>query len=309
MRLIHLSDVHIQLDYSQVPWRRLGWRRALAQVELRVLGRAARFERGVEVLRQIARDADALGADHVLLSGDLTALATHEEFRRAREALGLLADDPSRLSIIPGNHDRYTAHSMRSRRFEQHFGNLLKSDLPQHCGPDGYPYVRLVGSELAVIGLDSTHLAPLPGLAFGRIGFGQLRRLAAILEDPALRDRGIAVLVHHAPLHRWGGADSITHGLWDARWLLRALAGRSCSVHHGHIHERYWHRATDRHPHLFGAGASTMRGDEGYWIIEMERGCISSARVGRPGETSAETSTNHESAHPGAPRDRSEPFT
>ena len=289
MRLVHVSDVHIQIDYAQVPWRRLGWRRALAQVELQVLGRASRFEHGLETLRQIARDAETLGADHVLLTGDLTALATHEEFRRSREALGALGEDPRRLSIIPGNHDRYTAHSVRDRRFEQYFGHLLVSDLPRYCGRDGYPYVRLVGEELAVVGLDSTHLAPIPGLAFGRIGFGQLRRLEAILDDPAVRGRAIAVLVHHAPLHRWGGADSLTHGLWDARWLLRAVRGLSCSVHHGHIHQRYWHRANEQHPHLFGAGASTMRGDEGYWIIELADRCVSSARVGRPGHPAAES--------------------
>jgi 3',5'-cyclic AMP phosphodiesterase CpdA len=219
----------------------------------------------------------------VLLSGDLTALATHPEFQGAREALGKLAWDPQRLSVVPGNHDRYTAHSARDRRFEQYFGHLLKSDLPDYCGPDGYPYVRLVGEKLAVIGLDSTHLAPAPGLAFGRLGFGQLRRLGAILDDPALRGRAVCALVHHAPLHRWGGADSVTHGLWDAKALLALLKGRHASVHHGHIHQRYWHRATADRPHLFGAGASTMRGDEGYWLIDLaEDGSLTAATIGRP---------------------------
>jgi 3',5'-cyclic AMP phosphodiesterase CpdA len=284
LRLIHLSDVHVQIDYTSLPLRRLGWRRTIAQIEMHWLRRASLFERAAETLHQIALDADRLGADHVLLSGDLTGLAYDEEFAEVLAALGPLARDPKRLSIVPGNHDRYTAHSVRDRRFERYLGHLLQSDLPQYCGKDGYPFVRLVGDQLAVVGLDSTRLAPFPGLVFGSLGADQLHRLEALLADPALKGRGIAVMLHHAPLARWGGTDTVTHGLWDARRLLHVLEGRSCALHFGHIHQRYWHRATEHHPHLFSAGSSTMLGDEGYWLVDWEGGCVASARVMRPGE-------------------------
>jgi hypothetical protein len=172
------------------------------------------------------------------------------------------------LSVIPGNHDRYTAHAMRERRFERHFGDLLATDFPARVGPHGYPFARVVGSDLAVIGLDSTRLAPVPGLSFGQLGADQLRALSRLLEEPELRDRWLAVLVHHAPLHRDARPDRMAHGLWDGAELLRMLAGRACSLHHGHVHHRYWHRAAPGRPDVFNGGSATMEGDEGYWLIE-----------------------------------------
>lgn len=279
IRLAHISDVHVQVE---APWtqglRSLGWRRALAQVELVGLGRARRFRDAECSLATMAATALAAGADHVVITGDLTGLAFEEEFQRAKAALGALVEDPSRLSVIPGNHDRYTSGAARERRFERHFGPLLGSDLPRFAGPSGYPFVRLLGREGAVIGLDSTRLAPFPGLAFGRLGREQLGRVSALVKAPELRGRFLSVLVHHAPLVESGRPDSPTHGLRDGASLLRALAGRPCSIHHGHVHRRFWLRATGSRPDLFNAGSSTMSGREGFWIIELEAGGVLAAK-------------------------------
>jgi len=170
------------------------------------------------------------------------------------------------------------------RRFERHFGELLRSDLPAYVGATGYPLVRLVGSGLAVVGLDSTRLAPVPGLAFGSLGSHQLRALSRLVDDPAVRDRHLAVLVHHAPLRESGQPDTVTHGLLDGKELLRLLSGRRCSLHHGHIHRRYWHGADANRPDVFGAGSATEARREGYWVIDLsEDGRVSAEqRVPRP---------------------------
>ncbi len=244
-------------------------------------GRARRF---VEAERSLARLAAAAAseADHVVITGDLTGLAYEEEFERAKAALGPLAEDPARLSVIPGNHDRYTARADRERRFERHFGHLVQSDLPRFAGPRGYPFVRLLGSEAAVVGLDSTRLAPFPGLAFGQVGREQLARLVALLESRELQGRAVAVLVHHAPLLESGRPDTLTHGLRDASALLRALAGRPCSLHHGHVHRRYWLKASASRPDLFDAGSSTLSGREGFWRVELDAGGVRGAREVNP---------------------------
>ncbi|MGC4117509.1 MAG: metallophosphoesterase [Myxococcales bacterium] len=268
MRIVHLSDVHVQIDYRRLPLRRYGWRRSVAQLEWVGLGRARRFENALTVLQQIVREILELAPDHVLLTGDLTALAVEEEFACARKALDPIWR-PELLTLIPGNHDRYTAHATKERRFERHFGDLLRSDLPAYAGPRGYPFVRLVGQELAVVGLDSTRLAPLPGLSFGTIGRDQLRALSRIVDDPAVRERRLAVMVHHAPLRESGRPDRVTHGLLDGQELLRMLAGRKASVHHGHVHHRYWHPATETRPDVFDAGSATEGGHEGYWVIDF----------------------------------------
>lgn len=282
MRIVHLSDIHVQIDYRSLPLRRYGWRRSVAQLEWVGLGRAKRFVNALGALKQIVAEIQELAPDHVVLSGDITALAVEEEFACARAALAPIAR-PELFSLIPGNHDRYTRHATSTRRFERHFGELLRSDLPSLAGPTGYPFVRLVGEGLAVVGLDSTRLAPVPGLSFGRIGPEQLRLLSRIVEEPAVRDRALCVLVHHAPLHEDGRPDRLSHGLTDASELLRLLAGRRCTLHHGHVHHRYWHRAGPDRPHVFNAGSSTMGGHEGYWVVDIasDGGVTAGARAPR----------------------------
>ena len=267
MRIVHLSDVHVQADYRRLPLRRLGWRRAVAQLEWLGLGRARRYAGALAALEEAVAQIVRLAPNHVVVSGDLTALALEEEFVWARAALEPLAR-PGLLSVVPGNHDRYTAHAAKERRFERHFGDLLRSDLPEAAGSRGYPFVRLVGEELAVIGLDSTRLAPMPGLSFGRVGREQMHALSRLVDAPALRERALCVLVHHAPLRQSGRPDRLTHGLLDGAQLLRLLAGRRCTLHHGHVHRRYWHRSLQGRPHLFNAGSATERGHEGYWIVD-----------------------------------------
>ncbi|MCE9669356.1 metallophosphoesterase [Myxococcus stipitatus] len=274
MRIVHCSDVHITDDYFALPLHRLGWRRWIALAELTVGGRARRYAGAPHALAAIARAAEGHAADHFILSGDLTAYALDSEFRGAREALGPLAGDPRRCTIIPGNHDVYTPGSHQKGRFARHFGHLLESDLPQYRREGAFPLVRLVGDELAVVGLLSARVPPTPGLSFGVIGEAQLAGLEALLKDPRLDGRAVLIVVHHAPLTRKGVADRWHHGLRDAEALLRLLPGPRFAVLHGHIHQRYHHPATAERPHLFGAGSSTEAGHEGYWLIDVAHGQV-----------------------------------
>ncbi len=274
MRFVHCSDVHITEDYFALPLRRLGWRRWLALAELTVGGRARRYARAPQALSAIVRDAQAHGVDHFILSGDLPAYALDGEFSGARSALGPLADDPRRCTVIPGNHDVFTPGSHRSGRFARHFGHLLDSDLPEYRREGAFPFVRLLGQEAAVVGLLSARVPFTPGLSYGSIGQAQLDGLAALLKDPRLDGRAVLVAVHHAPLTHQGRADRWSHGLRGAQALLRLLPGPRYAVLHGHIHKRYHHPATADRPHIFGAGSSTEAGHEGYWLIEVAHGQV-----------------------------------
>jgi 3',5'-cyclic AMP phosphodiesterase CpdA len=274
MRFLHCSDVHITDNYFEIPFFKLGWRRWIAMMELTFGGRAKAYAHARSSLSQIVADARTHEVDHFILSGDLTAYALEGEFEGARAALGPLADDKERCTVIPGNHDVYTPGSFQTRRFERYFGHLLESDLPEHRREGPFPFVRLLGREAAVVGLKSARVPGFPGLSFGVIGKKQLDGLRAIVADPRLDGRAILVVVHHAPMRANGTPDRFFHGLMDADELFALLPGDRFAVLHGHIHQRYHHHATDTRPHVFGAGSSTEKDHEGYWVIETRGGKV-----------------------------------
>lgn len=282
MRILHASDVHVTDDYGKLPWRRLGWRRWLALLELGLGGRAKAFEAAGTTLATIAADAERHGAAHLVLSGDLTAYALDREFAAAREALGALADDPTRCTVIPGNHDTFTPGAVASGRFERHFGHLLESDLPGVACEGPYPFVRLVGEEAAVIGLLSARVPRVPGMAFGWVGKRQREALRGLIHDTRLAGRAILVAVHHAPLTPSGRPDRKLHGLDDAEALLACLRGPRFAVLHGHLHHRHHHPSDGVRPHLFNAGSSTQRGREGYWLIDVADGQVRGGTMHEP---------------------------
>src|ERR1700738_644316 len=92
MRILHLSDPHVQLPrWRERSLRDFGPLRAFATGEL-WKGRGRDYDGALERLRQIVRDADALRADLVVCTGDLTQLAMEEEFALAQDALSPLGD-------------------------------------------------------------------------------------------------------------------------------------------------------------------------------------------------------------------------
>lgn len=286
MRFLHISDVHVTTDYSKVPLLDLGWRRWIAMLELTVGGRGKAYEQSPNTLQQIVKDFERHRADHLLVTGDFTAYAMEDEFKGAREALKPLIDDPRRATAIPGNHDTYTPESRKKKMFEKYFGHLMANDLPEYAAEEGFPFVKLLGEDTAVVGLMSARVPPVPGLSYGIIGKLQLSAVEKLLQDKRLVGRAVLIMVHHAPLKRDGGADSRTHGLVDARRLFQLARGPRFAVLHGHIHQRYHHPADSTRPHIFGAGSSTQKGHEGYWVIETGPGVIQGAWCYAPGGAS-----------------------
>src|SRR5258708_7537089 len=142
VRIIHLSDIHIW-RYSINPSRLLS-KRFLGILGL-LRGRARRFR--LERLGSVVDRVRALAPDHVLITGDLTTTALPSEFRAARHELAPLFADPNRATVLPGNHDRYTARSVRKRKFEATFGEFSGGT---------YPWLREIDRETAILCLDPT---------------------------------------------------------------------------------------------------------------------------------------------------------
>ncbi|MEP6494591.1 MAG: metallophosphoesterase [bacterium] len=287
MRFLHCSDVHITQDYASAPFFKLGWRRWTALLELSIGGRATAYRDARRTLQWISGAIGRGEADHLLLSGDLTGYAMEEEFRAAREALGRVADSRKNFAVIPGNHDCFTPNAIRSNRFERHFGHLISTDMPEYCRDGAYPFVHLKGDDAVVVGLHSSRVPIVPGLAYGSVGGAQLSALRDIVNDGRLANRAVLVMVHHAPLRANGRKDSRIHGLSDADALLDLLPGPRFAVLHGHIHRRFYHAPTAARPHVFCAGSSTELGREGYWLVDVRDGVVTGGSACTPLRSSA----------------------
>ena len=265
LRLAHLSDLHDQIDWRQRSLWSSGWRGAPGRFELHALGRLRRFAGVERCIGRLVEQVLSLSPDRVIVTGDLTALGDEAELRHARAllepfiALGLLV-------VIPGNHDRYT--DRRVRAFEVVFSDLLTSDLPELADARGYPFVKLVGEDHAIVGLDSTRVQGWSHYLVGRLGDAQLAALARVLEHPTLERRTVLLLTHHGPAGPSGAFDWNESGLMDAGALLRTLRDRPVALLHGHSHHRFWHRARHGRPHLIGGGSSTEHA--GFWEVNVD---------------------------------------
>ena len=181
MRIVHLSDIHVW-RYAFNPLH-LANKRALGMVEL-VARRARKFQ--LDRLSDVVQRVRGIEPDHILITGDLTTTSLTSEFQGARSALADLLVDAGGVTVIPGNHDRYTTGSVRHRAFEEWFGAFA---------PDGaYPWLRKLDDATAVLGLDPTrsHIS-----ATGRLPVDQLARARELLADPRLRPRRLIVACHY----------------------------------------------------------------------------------------------------------------
>ena len=261
MRLAHISDLHL-LDLEGL--------RPIDLLSKRVLGLAnlltgRRNTHSWLVAQELVRDLQAQAPDHVVVTGDLSNLSLPGEFRRAAELLAPLGDR-LRLSVIPGNHDRYTLAAGRQREFERVFAPWLSSDLhgpgvgtnEQHP----YPWVKLLG-RVALVGLDSARPSPW-FFATGALGAEQRDRLELLLQRPEVKERLAVVCVHHALRARPRDRFYAIRRLTDDRQLREILLRSGAAiVLHGHNHELQHELLPrpqpDRAPlAVYGATSSTM---------------------------------------------------
>lgn len=279
MRVLHISDVHIDVPLAEVPWRDWFGKRLLAGIGF-ALRRRARFRAVPEKLRALAEFAAEQEVDLVLCTGDHTAFGTEPELARARRDLGALMERPAGFVHVPGNHDLYLPSALRERRFERHFGDTLHSDLPEHASDGPWPLVRLFGEDIAVIALNSARPNSQLWRASGRIPEAQLAAFERVLKDPRLRGRFVFVITHYAPRRADGRPDGPLHGLENADPFLAACRGVTRgAILHGHLHTLYRLDVAGL-PALFCAGSTTHEGREGLWLFEVN-GVKATAQPGR----------------------------
>jgi 3',5'-cyclic AMP phosphodiesterase CpdA len=234
VRIAHLSDLHLLDLVGAVPFRILNKR---LSGYLNIRARRGAIHRPA-LAKATARAIKTSGADHVAITGDVSNLSLEREFAMVRRFLEEdLELPPDRVSLVPGNHDAYTAGAFLTQRFRQYFGAYLHGDLPEIPAFYGFPYVRLRG-PLAIIGLSSAVPRP-PLVASGRIGRAQLDALDRLLDHPEVRARTPVLLQHH-PIHDPPNRlKKLLEGLVDSADERRILDRVAHGVLlHGHLHRR-----------------------------------------------------------------------
>lgn len=224
-RIAHLSDVHI-LD-ARTGTRRARYRFATKFLSLgRPIDPLARSRRLARAL-MLAKSA---GAEHFVISGDLTEVGEDAEFEHFAETLHDAKLPEDSVTLVPGNHDAYT-HENAWRK-----------------AMDG-PLARFASASAAAAGKvverGPVAFLPIDTSCFQTITWSGgifTRAMAAAVErrltDPALRQKAIVLVAHHPPFH--------PHALPLVRWIdgLRGCAEvldllarhPRLQLLHGHFH-------------------------------------------------------------------------
>lgn len=267
MKILHLSDLHFEDGFSDVPFGSLLNKRLVGLGNLwlrrRRLYRDAPAK--VAMFTELVRE---LRPDFLIITGDFTALGTEGELRLARSLLDPLfrLTDPI---VLPGNHDVYLRDG-GEERFESIFKEALRDDL----GGDAFPRVRLADGA-AFITFETARPNPEPWLSSGAVPEDQLRAIEALRDRPELRDRRIVFATHYAPFLADGRPDHARHGIDNRGALLKLLQGFPGSLFlHGHVHRRYHIRIPDLDVDFFCAGSATMRGREGFFFYDLSESSV-----------------------------------
>jgi 3',5'-cyclic AMP phosphodiesterase CpdA len=263
IRLAHFSDIHV--TSRRCSWRREDWlnKRLAAWMNLRILGRGFRFRDAERVLSALVAELDQSRPNHLIFSGDATAMGFEEELRRAIAFLPL--DRFSGLAV-PGNHDYCTKTAMLAGHFEKWFAPWQVGErIDNHV----YPFVQKIG-PIRLIGLCSATANRWAWDARGAVGQAQLERLQQLLEG---LDDGLRILVTHYPVAVASGRrEPIARHLRDLDRVLRvAEKGKIRLWLHGHRHKAYHHASKDLASFpIICAGSATQTGIWGYWNYQID---------------------------------------
>ena len=246
--IIHISDLHFHTYPRNI--KEYKSKRILGMGNL-FFRRASQYP--LQRAKLLVEQINQMKWDHLVISGDLTQLSLEFEFSLARETLEPLLKDPERVTIIPGNHDRYISESGATDYYKQYFGRFFGCE---------EIHVRKINSSWVIAGWDSTH--PNDWLtASGTVRRSTLQATENLLSSFPEKTRFI--IVNHYPLtfpEDWK-VDHF-HELYNLvpvrNWILRQPKIRLYL--HGHIHRNWQPRLTrDSSPELLlvNSASSTSR--------------------------------------------------
>ncbi len=251
MRIAHLSDVHM-LD-ARPSRARSGY--SMGHRFLSV-GRPLDADLRRRKLAHALSASRRVGADHVVISGDLTEIGAPGEFETLAEALhdsGIPAD---RMTLVPGNHDLYSP--AEAGRW------ALQGPLAAFKEPSADKPGRVVERPgVRILPIDVARQQPVTRSA-GWIGHEELETIQRYGADDGMSDRPLVVVQHHPPFVRPTKALHWLDGLVGAKHLMTLLETfRHLFVLHGHLHS-----AVNR---ALGCGVARILGATA--VVDDREGC------------------------------------
>ena len=224
-RIAHLSDIHMLDDTrsDRVRARRLRPQHALRQHRAPARPRAAKKK-----LQTGLRAARRAGADHFVISGDLTEMGTPAQYEALAETLHGSGVEPWRITLVPGNHDAYDSPTA----WRDAIDGVLRPWAPTSARNAGA--VVDIG-RVCILPLDVACHQPVTRSA-GLIDDAAIDAIERRVLDTAFRGKPIVLVQHHPPFER----SSVMQWIDGLRgWgRLMNLIERFPAVHamHGHLH-------------------------------------------------------------------------
>jgi 3',5'-cyclic AMP phosphodiesterase CpdA len=238
-RVAHLSDVHM-LESGKVASVMQGLAIRIVSVGRGVdpRGRATTLERALSA-------AVRAGADHVVVSGDLTEVGAPAQFEAFAHVLHDSRIPPENVTLVPGNHDAYTSGEAWRRALE----GPLRAYRGNAADREGKVVER---GDVVFLPVDVSCPQPITRSA-GELRADDASALESRFADPALAKKALVVVQHHHPFAHASSALHWLDGLRGSARLMGSLARHAhVQVLHGHLH-----KAVDR---LVGIGKSRVLG-------------------------------------------------
>lgn len=268
------------------------------------------LERGPQNVKRVCRLLEHVlrtNVNHVVVTGDLTADARPKELKLARrifKGYGLL--DPTRLSVVPGNHDIFggvhtaedilgfpkrckrTDYAQMLDMFVEAFAETFAGTITA-CADKPFPYVKLLDGAV-LVGINSVAKYSRVNNPFGsngEVGNAQFERLKELLADESVPRVNRIALIHHHFSQLQRGRGGAMHSIWSSiekrtlklhrkRRLFTLFARERIDlVLHGHVHENCEYERNGIRFANAGASVLTGRADLlGFTLVRCSRSRI-----------------------------------
>lgn len=223
-KIAHLTDLHLlEDDHAE----RTGF--DALRLSYLSFGRPRSAERRrLRALQALEAARDA-GADHVVVTGDLTEDGTDAQFQVLARVLRDSGVPPSRVTLVPGNHDMYADEGAWDRALSGPLARYRATSAPGGV-------IHLPGVVVVAV---STAFRQHFTLARGRVDPTQVDLVRRVAVEARRSGRAVVVAQHHPPLAHGVPLVHWIEGLVDHEPLLRVLEAHDhVTVLHGHTHEQ-----------------------------------------------------------------------